>query len=178
MNNENSSNRLCCMKQAIMILLLLALSHKLDAQDAPTAGSSLRSLSGVDMMTNKVINVVFRESKDYTLFHFWKSQCDSCIREFPKLVAFVKKYNNKLTVYGFPYEYKQQIPAAKEMTVTKQLKWTHLLQYRQTNPAGANVIDVLKITDFPTYMLLDKEGMILVRSGSLEDVEVVLKRLD
>lgn len=175
---NNSPNRLCYMKQAMMILLLLALSNKLDAQDGPTAGSALRSLSGVDMMTNKVINVVFRESKDYTLFHFWKSQSDSCIKEFPMLVALVKKYDSKLTVYGFPYEYKQQIPAAKEMTNTYKLKWVHLLQYRQTNPEGANVIDVLKITDFPTYMLLDKEGMILVRSGSLEDVEVVLKRLD
>jgi hypothetical protein len=36
----------------------------------------------------------------------------------------------------------------------------------------------LKITEFPTYMLLDKDGLILVRSGSLEDVQVVLKRLD
>lgn len=162
----------------VTLSMFLVVSQTLAAQDGPTAGSALRSLSGVDMMTNKVINVVFRESKDYTLFHFWKSQSDSCISDFPKLVALVKKYHTKLTVYGFPYEYKQQINAAKEMTVTKQLKWTHLLQYRQTNPAGANVIDVLQITDFPTYMLLDKEGMILVRSGSLEDVEVVLKRLE
>lgn len=161
-----------------MTIAALIFSGNVFSQDGPTAGSALRSLSGVDMMTNKVIDVVFRESKDYTLFHFWRSQSDSCIREFPKLVALVKKYDNKLTVYGFPYEYKQQIPVAKEMTSTYKLKWAHLLQYRQTNPEGANVIDVLQITDFPTYMLLDKEGMILVRSGSLDDVEVVLKRLE
>jgi thiol-disulfide isomerase/thioredoxin len=165
------------MKQA-MIILLLFLSHKLVAQDGPTAGSALRSLSGVDMISGKIINVIFRESKDYTLFHFWKSESDSCIKEFPTLVALIKEYEAKITVYGFPYEYKQQIPAAKAMTIKHKLNWAHLLQYRQTNPEGANVIEVLHINEFPTYMLLDKEGMILVRSGSLDDVKVVLKRLD
>ena len=165
------------MKQVLIILLLL-LSQKIVAQDGPTAGSALRSLSGVDMITGKVINVLFRESKDYTLFHFWKSESDSCIKQFPVLTELVKQYEAKLTVYGFPYEYKQQIPAAKAMTVKYKLGWAHLLQHRQANPEGANVIDVLRISDFPTYMLLDKEGMILVRSNVLADVEVVLKRLE
>jgi thiol-disulfide isomerase/thioredoxin len=165
------------MKKLLAIVLLLC-SIQLSAQDGPTAGSALRSLSGVDMISGKIINVVFRESKDYTLFHFWKSESDSCIKEFPALVALIKQYDAKITVYGFPYEYKQQIAAAKTMTAKYKLNWAHLLQYRQTNPEGANVIDVLKIDEFPTYMLLDKEGMILVRSGSLEDVQVVLKRLE
>jgi thiol-disulfide isomerase/thioredoxin len=162
----------------VLTIIALVFSVNLFSQDGPTAGSALRSLSGVDMISGKIINVIFRESKDYTLFHFWKSEIDSCIEQFPVLVDMVKQYETKLTVYGFPYEYKQQIPAAKAMTAKYKLSWAHLLQYRQTNPEGANVIDVLKITEFPTYMLLDKEGMILVRSGSLEDVRVVLKRFD
>ena len=165
------------MKKLFAIVLLLW-ATQISAQDGPTAGSALRSLSGVDMISGKIINVIFRESKDYTLFHFWKSESDSCIKEFHALVALINQYDAKITVYGFPYEYKQQIPAAKTMTAKYKLNWAHLLQYRQTNPEGANVIDVLKIDEFPTYMLLDKEGMILVRSGSLEDVQVVLKRLD
>ena len=162
----------------VLTIIALIFSVNLFSQDGPTAGSALRSLSGVDMISGKVIDVVFRESKDYTLFHFWKSESDSCIKEFPALVALIKQYEAKITVYGFPYEYKQQIAAAKAMTAKYKLSWAHLLQYRQTNPEGANVIDVLRIDEFPTYMLLDKEGMILVRSGSLEDVQVVLKRLD
>lgn len=165
------------MKKLLAIVLLLW-ATQLSAQDGPTAGSALRSLSGVDMISGKIINVIFRESKDYTLFHFWKSESDSCIKEFPALVALIKQYEAKITVYGFPYEYKQQIAVAKAMTAKYKLNWAHLLQYRQTNPEGANVIDVLHINEFPTYMLLDKEGLILVRSGSLEDVQVVLKRLD
>jgi thiol-disulfide isomerase/thioredoxin len=162
----------------LLFIILLLCTIQLRAQDGPTAGSALRSLSGVDMISGKVINVVFREAKEYTLFHFWKSESDSCIKQFPALVTLIKDYESKITVYGFPYEYKQQIASAKAMTAKYKLNWAHLLQYRQTNPEGANVIDVLKIDEFPTYMLLDKEGMILVRSGSLEDVQVVLKRLE
>jgi hypothetical protein len=165
------------MNKFLLIALMFCATH-LRAQDGPTAGSALRSLSGVDMISGKVIDVVFREAKEYTLFHFWKSESDSCVKEFPALVALIKQYEKKITVYGFPYEYKQQIPAAKAMTAKHKLNWAHLLQYRQTNSEGANVIDVLKISEFPTYMLLDKEGLILVRSGSLDDVAVVLKRLD
>jgi thiol-disulfide isomerase/thioredoxin len=165
------------MNKFLLIALMLC-ATQLRAQDGPTAGSALRSLSGVDMISGKVIDVLFSEAKEYTLFHFWKSESDSCIKQFADLTSLVKQYENKLTVYGFPYEYKQQIPAAKAMTAKYRLSWAHLLQYRQTNPEGANVIDVLKITEFPTYMLLDKEGLILVRSGALEDVAVVLKRLE
>ena len=162
----------------VMLLLLLFLSHKLVAQDGPNAGSALRSLSGVDMMTGKVIDVVFKESKDYILFHFWSSQSDSCLIDFPPFLALVKQYDRKLTVYGFPYENKQQMPAAKAVVAKYKLNWSHLLQYNQADRQGAAVIDVLQINMFPTYMLLDKEGMILVRSNFLEDVEVVLKRLE
>ncbi|RXK60471.1 hypothetical protein ESA94_08355 [Lacibacter luteus] len=166
------------MKQ-VLIILLVVLSQKLVAQDdGPTAGSVLRSLSGVDMITGKVIDVEFKLSKDYTLFHFWSSQSDSSINDFTILLALIKQYDNKLTVYGFPYETKQQVAAAKQMTVKYKLNWSHLLQYKQADRQGAAVIDVLKVNTFPTYMLLDKEGMILVRSNVLADVEVVLKRLD
>lgn len=161
-----------------MIILLLFLSHKLVAQDGPTAGSVLRSLSGVDMITGKVIDVEFKQSKDYTLFHFWSSQSDSSINDFAALLSLVKQYDLKLTVYGFPYETKQQIPAARQMAVKYKLNWSHLLQYKQADRQGAAVIDVLQINMFPTYMLLDKEGMILVRSNFLQDVEVVLQRLE
>ena len=63
------------MKKLLAIVLLLW-ATQLSAQDGPTAGSALRSLSGVDMISGKIINVIFRESKDYTLFHFWKSESD------------------------------------------------------------------------------------------------------
>lgn len=142
----------------------------------PTVGAKLRTLSGRDMMTGKVIDIEFANSPAYTLFHFWKTDSDSSLKNFALLKQFAERNKTKLLVFGFPYEYKQNVAAAKELILKYKLNWPQLLQYRQTNPAGANVIDVLVITEFPTYLLLNREGFIIVRSHHLGDVESLLER--
>jgi thiol-disulfide isomerase/thioredoxin len=161
----------------VIVIIFLFLSFYLLAQEGPSVGAKLRSLSGRDMVTGKIIDIEFNSSPAYTLFHFWQSSSDSCIKEFSMLKTFVQQNKNKLVVYGFPYEYKQTIPAAKGLIAKYQLSWGQLLQYKQSSSAGANVIDVLVIQEFPTYLLLDREGIILVRSNSLVDVEALLEKL-
>jgi hypothetical protein len=166
------------MKRLLFISFLFCFSATAVAQEyTPTVGAVLRSLTGMDMMSGKVIDVEFRESKQYTLFHFWSTEADSSVTDFPALTAFVKRYDHKLTVFGFPYEQKQQVIKSKSIVRMKGMQWPQLLQYRRADGQGANVIDVLRITEFPTYILLDREGVILVRSGSLGDVEVVIKQM-
>jgi len=167
------------MKRTFLIAVVFCYGSIAIAQEyTPTVGAVLRSLNGVDMVTGKVIDVEFRESKEFTLFHFWSTQADSSTKEFTALVGFVKRYDHKLTVYGFPFERKEQVPIAKTLIKAKGINWAQLLQYRRTDGQGSNVIDVLRITEFPTYILLDREGVILVRSAALEDVEVVIKRME
>lgn len=164
------------MKHLFLIAVVFSFLRSADAQEyTPTVGAVLRSLNGVDMMTGKVIDVEFRESKEYTLFHFWSTQADSSVKDFAALTGFVKRYEHKLTVYGFPFDSKEQVPKAKALIKAKGINWAQLLQYRRADGQGANVIDVLRITEYPTYILLDREGVILVRSGALGDVEVVIK---
>ena len=165
------------MKHVFAICFLLCSIACFAQQDGPTVGSKLRSLAGRDLVKGKVIDIVFSNSPVYTLFHFWQSSSDSCVQSFPALHQFVQQYNEKLTVYGFPYELKQNIPAAKALIAKYKLNWAQLLQYSQTGAAGANVIDVLVIREFPTYILLDRDGVILVRSNDLGDVEALLKKL-
>lgn len=165
------------MKKSMLLVFILHAICLTAQQSAPTVGAKLRSLSGRDMVTASIIDIEFANSPAYTLFHFWQSKSDSCIKQFPALQKFVQHYNTKLVTYGFPYEYKQDIPAAKECIAKYKLSWAQLLQYKQTNAAGANVIDVLQITAFPTYFLLDRDGYILVRSNSLDDVEALLQSL-
>lgn len=164
------------MKGSIVFYFLL-FPLLLSAQEryVPTVGSKLLSLSGQDMITGKVVDIEFANSPAYTLFHFWKSSSDSSIKTFAKLQQFVTKNKSKLVTYGFPYEYKKDIPQAKELSTKHKLNWPQLLQYRQPN--GAAVVDVLVITEFPTFILIDREGVILVRSSALEDVEALLEKL-
>lgn len=141
----------------------------------PTVGAKLRTLAGQDMITGKVIDIEFANSPAYTLFHFWKSNSDSSIKTFGFLQQFVTKNKNEMVAFGFPYEYRKDIPLAKELIRKHQLNWPQLVQYRQPN--GAAVVDVLVIKEFPTYILIDREGIIIVRSNDLNDVDALLKKL-
>lgn len=164
------------MKAAVFILLLF-ISLSLMGQETyvPTVGAKLRTLSGWDMMTGKVIDIEFANSPAYTLFHFWKTNSDSSVKSFAALQQFVQQNKSKLVAYGFPYEFKKDIPAAKETAVKYKLNWPQLAQYRQPN--GAAVVDVLVITEFPTFILIDRDGIILVRSYALDDVKALLDKL-
>ena len=165
--------------RAFLFILLLLNTVALTAQErGATVGTILRSLSGGDMMTGKAVDIEFSQSPNYTLLHFWKSNSDSCLKDFPVLLKMTNAYSEKLVVYGFPYEYKQDIPRAKDAVTRFKLSWAQLLQYRQKNAEGANVIDVLGVDEFPVYMLLNKQGAVIVRSPSLKDIEVVLKRVE
>jgi hypothetical protein len=154
---------------------MLPLLSSAQERYVPTVGSKLLSLSGQDMITGKVVDIEFANSPAYTLFHFWKSNSDSSIKIFTKLQQFVVKNKSKLVTYGFPYEYKKDIPLAKELIGKYKLNWPQLLQYHQPN--GAALVDVLVITEFPTFILIDREGVIIVRSNALEDVEALLEKL-
>lgn len=159
----------------LLILLLIPLLVKTQDRYMPTVGSKLLSLSGQDMITGKVVDIEFANSPAYTLFHFWKSNSDSCINTFTQLQQFVIQNKTKLVAYGFPYEYKKDIPLAKELTVKYKLNWPQLLQYHQ--PDGAVVLDVLLIEEFPTFILIDREGIIIVRSNTVSDVGALLEKL-
>jgi thiol-disulfide isomerase/thioredoxin len=163
--------------KVLLLTIFLLFSFSLPAQEGPTVGSKLRSLSGKDMITGKLLDIEFSNSPAYTLFHFWQSGSDSCAKEFSALEKFVQQYKAKLVAYGFPYEFKQTIPEAKELIAKHKLNWAQLLQYRQAGAAGSNVIDVLVIKEFPTYILLDRDGVILVRSNDLDDVEALLVKI-
>ncbi len=144
--------------------------------EGPSVGTTLRMLSGKDLITGAIIDIEFSNSPAYSLLHFWNSRSDSSLKDLQAFVTMANAYKDKATVFAFPYETKQDIPRTKELIIKYKMNWAQLLQYRQIGSQGANVIDVLKVDEFPTYMLLNRRGTILVRSGSLSDVEEVLKR--
>jgi hypothetical protein len=164
------------MHRLLVILFFIKSVTSFAQQEGPGVGTTLRTLSGKDLITGAISDIEFSNSSTYTLLHFWSSRSDSCLKDLKDFVILANTYRQKATVFAFPYELKQDIARTKELILKYKMNWAQLLQYKQSNAEGANVIDVLKVDEFPTYMLLNKQGTILVRSGSLADVEDVLKR--
>ena len=109
------------------------------------------------------------------LIHFWGSWCGPCIANLPKLKAFANEMNQKVEFIGFPYEQQQDTVKTRKLIQQYQLNWKQLIQFRDHPFQKPDMVKQLAIEHFPTYMLIDNAGKILVRSSNLEDMMHVVK---
>ena len=87
------------------------------------------------------------------VMNFWFLACGPCIKEMPDLNELVKKYQGKdVEFIAVTYD--------KQDLVTESFK-NHPFSYKQIANAQ-NIIDLYKATAFPTHLVIDKEGKILL----------------
>ncbi len=139
-------------------------------------GGVIKALSGYNLASRQYTDIALvRNDKKVTLLHFWGSWCGPCIANMPKLVKFAADYSQQVEIIGFPYE--NQSDTIKTQKIIKQynLQWRQIIQLRDHPFQRPDVVKQLFIEHFPTYMLIDTNGKILVRSSNLEDVMNVVK---
>lgn len=127
-------------------------------------------------MTNEYQNFHFGINDQYTLIDFWGSWCGPCIAAIPQLVKLNSLYQGKLNIVGVAYKTETSGDKAKAVVVKNKIHWPTILQTERNVFVGADIIRTYKIQAYPTYVLLDQEGIILIRTHKLEEVEVYLKR--
>lgn len=139
-------------------------------------GAVLKSVYGTLLTTGLFEDIgLKRTDSKYTLLHFWGSWCGPCIANLPKLKAFANEKYQKVEIIGFPYEQQQDTVKTKKLIQQYQLNWKQMIQFRDHPFQKPDMVKQLAIEHFPTYMLIDANGKILVRSSSLEDVMNVVK---
>ena len=104
----------------------------------------------------------------YVLLDFWGHWCAPCIKSFPKVKSLHKKYGNKLAIIGIAGEGANNKDKWLNAIRNHEANWTQLSELK----GGASETQQrYNITGWPTYMLLDKEGVILKRTHSLDKIE-------
>ena len=116
------------------------------------------------------------------LLDFWGSWCGPCRASHPHLKELYSKYKSK----GFeiiaiaseraktPEEQKANWMAAIEKDA---IPWVHILNNEEAEKQ--NLVEEYRITAFPTKILLDKEGKILLRisANATDDIDRALEKL-
>ncbi len=139
-------------------------------------GAVLKSVYGTHLSTGVFEDISLkRTDSKYTLLHFWGSWCGPCIANLPKLKVFAYEMNEKVEFISFPYEQQQDTVKTKKLIQQYQLNWKQMIQFRDHPFQKPDMVKQLAIEHFPTYMLIDYTGKILVRSSNLEDVIKALK---
>lgn len=112
------------------------------------------------------------KKKKYTLIDFWGTWCGPCLDLMPRLTALQNKYAKKLTIISIAND--QDKDVVKKYVEKNKMNWTHGFQDgRKNNKIYAD----LGVTVYPTFILLDSNGKILLRGSSdfLDKIEDSIK---
>ncbi|MBX0289558.1 AhpC/TSA family protein [Hymenobacter sp. HSC-4F20] len=109
----------------------------------------------------------------YVLLDFWGHWCRPCIQSMPHLKQLQAQYAAQMSIVGIGMESAEDKPLWLKAIRKNQLTWTQLSELK----ADKGVIEQLHVEQFPTYMLLDKQGKLLVMASQLGPIEEKLRSL-
>lgn len=110
---------------------------------------------------------------DYLLVDFWASWCRPCRQLIPHLKDLHAKYHQsgKLQIVGISVDRERQ--AWLQALQEEQMAW---LQLHDTHEAPNNPSDTYGISAIPTTLLIDRNGTIVLRNPSEEEIAEILDK--
>lgn len=149
------------------LFLIYFMSFLVQNNGISQASNSAKQEFGIELLRNSLINQPFRISKSrdingktitkealkgkVVVINFWFTTCGPCIREIPHLNELVKqnKQNDILFL----------APAPDEKERIEKFLNKHPFEYNII-PSSLDLINSLKIENFPTHLVIDKSGII------------------
>lgn len=109
----------------------------------------------------KTISQIHEKGK-YLLLDFWGSWCKGCTQQLPFLTELQESNSGKLQVIGLNFG---DTPEKSEKYLSKHhIPWLNGF-------ASDEMIKKLRVDSFPSYLLLDNEGNIVLMDASLEEIK-------
>lgn len=96
------------------------------------------------------------------VFNFWASWCLPCLKEFPSLVEFQKKYGDKVTIVGFNGD--EENPDRHIREVSKSYK----LDFAQVADPKSEISDKFMIVSYP-YSIVYHQGKVIHVSHKIQN---------
>ncbi len=110
-------------------------------------------------------------SGKYVLLDFWGHWCSPCLKAFPKLKALSEQYKDKIVLIGVAAEFASDKGQWIRTINSNHLPW---IQVSELKADKGDVNTQYNITAFPTYLLLNKQGVVVARAL---DLEIIQKKL-
>ncbi|HEY9259751.1 TlpA disulfide reductase family protein [Chitinophaga sp.] len=113
------------------------------------------------------------------LLDFWGSWCGACRQSHPHLKEVYERYKNKgLEIIAVANEnvhskgtpLKERKAAWLAAIKKDEVNWVHVLN--DEGSGGVDIVNAYQISSYPTKILIDKDGKVLMRVSSLLNVEM------
>ena len=109
---------------------------------------------------DSIANTAFE--KDLILLDFWSKSCGSCYEAFPKLQKLYDTYSKKMEMHAVFCETRQSDNYMMGDSILKARNYSFpVLFVKKEAPA----LSLLKITGYPTVIILNREGDVLFRGN-------------
>lgn len=105
----------------------------------------------------------FEKAKEYVLLDFWGTWCAPCIAAMPELRALYNEVKSDVPFVSVCYDNPANYPKAKEIFVKNRLPWPQI--FNSMAEKQNTLTSDLSISNFPTYMLVKKNGDIFYSSS-------------
>jgi len=98
------------------------------------------------------------------LVDFWFQGCKPCLEEMKFFPELLKKYDSELAIMSISIDTKE---ATEYILKNKPKPWNFLLSdnknwtFYNDNRKGNSLVKELKIVEYPTYLLFDKDGELI-----------------
>ncbi|MHA7056872.1 TlpA family protein disulfide reductase [Aquimarina sp. M1] len=125
-------------------------------------GHTLRDYAFTDIEGNtKRISHLLR-NKDLLLIDFWGTWCAPCLKLTPDLKQLHKDYPD-VAILGVDFDFEKE--PGVEYIKEKELDWTHMYVERVRNDSllHSKIVSKLRVDNYPTFMLIDKDLKIVYR---------------
>lgn len=107
----------------------------------------------------------------FLLVDFWGTWCRPCIMAMPKLKEIEEKFADRLTVLSVINDKPDNFEKGKEILDKNGLTGDRI--FRENEP----LVGLLNVQAFPTYILLDKDGSIIMQGSSARALDWLDRQL-
>ena len=141
-------------------------------QNQPAVGRPVANFTIADTAGVKHSLATYRGQ--YVLLDFWGHWCTPCAQAMPKVNVLHQQYAGKLTIIGIAMEGATSAPLWKKVIRKYAVPG---LQLSELQTDEGPVISGYNVTAYPTYMLLDPKGALVLRTNEVDDITKKLATL-
>ncbi len=139
-------------------------------------GNRLQPFSAIDFISKQQISLTKNRDR-YLLLDFWGTWCAPCIKGIPALKKMRQNNFDKIDLVSVAYDKPKDTSQLRKLIAENEMNWSHVWVARDASDPD-NLIKMLKVEAFPTFILVDVKGEIIFRGSGVDELNMVEKLID
>ncbi len=142
-------------------------------------------ITSIDSIPDQYIPIAVRHGlepymKDHSLMliDFWATWCKPCIQSMPKLKSVYNEISHRCAVIGICYDKPAHKDRADTIIREQEIPWPQIFDEEETaDNTRQSFTAQLNIQSFPTYILINSDGKIILQARGTDGLEVITSYL-